>query len=88
MSDLNSALATAEDLALTSDLLLTGGVGRCLVWEASPVPLPAVDRGGVEQRRVLDLVEHRSVSGSGRPRGALKPSKEVGGEAPYIFGWF
>jgi hypothetical protein len=26
--------------------------------------------------------------GSGRPLGALKPSKNVGGEAPYIFGWF
>ena len=26
--------------------------------------------------------------GLGRPLVAFKPSKTVGGEAPYIFGWF
>ncbi len=26
--------------------------------------------------------------GPGRPLGASKPSKNVGGEAPHIFGWF
>jgi len=31
------------------------------------------------------LAENRSFSGSGRPRGALKPNKKVGGEAPHLF---
>ena len=39
---------------------------------------------GVYQRGVLDLAENRSFLGSGRPRGALKPSKEVGGDAPQL----
>ena len=42
----------------------------------------AVARGGFSRGWVWDLAENRSVSGSGRPRGALKPSREVGGEAP------
>ena len=31
---------------------------------------------------VRDLAENLSYWGSGRPRGALKPSEKVGGEAP------
>jgi len=34
------------------------------------------------------LAENRSFSGSGRARGASKPPREVGGEAPHLFGWF
>ena len=34
---------------------------------------------------VSDLAENRSFSRSGRSRGALKPSKEVGGFAPPTF---
>ena len=36
----------------------------------------------------LDLAENRSLSGSGRPLGDLKPSKEVVGEPTHLFGWF
>ncbi len=31
-----------------------------------------------------DLIEHRSFWGSGRPLGALEPSKKVGGFAPHL----
>ena len=34
----------------------------------------------------MDVVENRSFSGSGLPLGALKPSREVGGFAPHLFG--
>ena len=30
------------------------------------------------------MAQNRSFSGCGRPRGALKPSKEVGGETPHL----
>ncbi len=38
--------------------------------------------GGPEKYRKSKMFE------SGRPLGALKASKNVGGEAPHIFGWF
>ena len=42
-------------------------------------------RGGLADIGVWDLAENRWFSGSGRPRGALKPSKKVGGFAPPPF---
>ena len=46
--------------------------------EAPPDEFVGGCQRGVLQRVVLDLAENRSFSGSGRPRGASKPSKKVG----------
>ncbi len=45
-------------------------------------------RWGFSRWGFNDLMENLSFLGSGRPMGALEPSKKVGGEAPSLFGWF
>ena len=50
--------------------------------------LSAADGLGFRGLGFNDLIENRSFWGSGRPLGALEPSKKVGGFAPHLFKWF
>ena len=59
----------------------------CPVYDFERFSIIGGCQRGVWQRGVLDLAENRLFSGSGRPRGALKPSKKVGGFAHHLFGW-
>ena len=52
---------------------------------ASRPPPSAAARWGFSRWGFNDLMENRSLWGSGRPLGALEPSKKVGGEAPLFF---
>ncbi len=48
----------------------------------------AADELGFRGLGMSDLIENRSFWRSGRPLETLEPSKEVGGFAPHLFGWF
>ena len=60
-------------------------VGFCVL--GLPIKFCGCQRG-FQQRRVLDLAENRSFSGSGRPLGSFEPSKKLGSEAAHLLGWF
>ncbi len=52
------------------------------------MPISAADGLGFRRLGFTDLIDNQPFKGSGWPLGTSEPSKKVGGEAPYLFGWF
>ncbi len=86
-----------DEVAITPDVFFMDLVVRRtdrlgLEVRRHPLILPhdwmsAAARWGFGRWGFNALMENRSFWGSGRPLGALEPSKQVGGFAPHLFGW-
>ena len=86
--DLPSALGIATSQMKETRITRSGACAHVVFADSSDSEASAAARGGLSRGGFWIWLKIGRFRGLGGARVAFKPSKEVGGEAPHLFGWF